>query len=124
MKIPYCTSHRVLVFAAVLLLCLVAGGNSAAQSSSPPQASTPAASAPAASSPAPPGPALQTSTAVIHSETRLVLVDTVVTDKKGNYVRDLTQKDFKFSRTTKNNRWSVSPPVPTRLSRPTASAAT
>jgi VWFA-related protein len=33
--------------------------------------------------------------AVIHKETRLVLVDTVVTDKKGNYVRDLTQKDFK-----------------------------
>lgn len=35
------------------------------------------------------------SSTVIHSETRLVLVDTVVTDKKGNYVRDLTQKDFK-----------------------------
>jgi VWFA-related protein len=32
---------------------------------------------------------------VIRSETRLVLVDTVVTDKKGNYVRDLAQKDFK-----------------------------
>ena len=32
---------------------------------------------------------------VIRSDTRLVLVDTVVTDKKGNYVRDLTQKDFK-----------------------------
>jgi VWFA-related protein len=31
----------------------------------------------------------------IKSETRLVLVDTVVTDKKGNYVRDLTAKDFK-----------------------------
>jgi VWFA-related protein len=31
---------------------------------------------------------------VIRTETRLVLVDTVVTDKKGNYVRDLTQKDF------------------------------
>jgi VWFA-related protein len=31
----------------------------------------------------------------ITTETRLVLVDTVVTDKKGNYVRDLTQKDFK-----------------------------
>src|SRR5579863_1980901 len=30
---------------------------------------------------------------VFHAETRLVLVDTVVTDKKG-YVRDLTQKDF------------------------------
>src|ERR1035441_4371684 len=32
---------------------------------------------------------------VIRSETRLVLVDSVVTDKKGNYVPDLTQKDFK-----------------------------
>ena len=32
---------------------------------------------------------------VIRTETRLVLVDTVVTDKKGNYLRDLTQKDFK-----------------------------
>src|ERR1035438_6766077 len=37
----------------------------------------------------------QTSTpTVIRSETRLVLVDAVVTDKKGNYVTDLTQKDF------------------------------
>jgi VWFA-related protein len=32
---------------------------------------------------------------VIRAETRLVLVDTVVTDKKGEYVRDLAQKDFK-----------------------------
>src|ERR1700688_1259356 len=32
---------------------------------------------------------------VIRSEPRLVLVDTVVTDKKGIYIRDLTQKDFK-----------------------------
>lgn len=32
---------------------------------------------------------------VIRAETRLVLVDTVVTDKKGNYLRDLAQKDFK-----------------------------
>jgi VWFA-related protein len=30
-----------------------------------------------------------------HAESRLVLVDTIVTDKKGDYVRDLTQKDFK-----------------------------
>lgn len=28
-------------------------------------------------------------------ETRVVLVDTVVTDKKGNYIRDLSQNDFK-----------------------------
>src|SRR5271168_75244 len=32
---------------------------------------------------------------LIRAETRLVLVDTVVTDKKGNYVTDLAQKDFK-----------------------------
>jgi VWFA-related protein len=31
----------------------------------------------------------------IRKETRLVLVDTVVTDKKGNYVRDLAAKDFR-----------------------------
>ena len=33
---------------------------------------------------------------VIHTESRIVLVDAVVTDKKGNYVRDLTQQDFKI----------------------------
>src|SRR5271170_8265206 len=33
--------------------------------------------------------------AVIKTETKLVLVDTVVTDKKGNYVHDLEAKDFK-----------------------------
>jgi VWFA-related protein len=33
--------------------------------------------------------------AVIRTETKVVLVDTVVTDKKGNYVRDLEAKDFK-----------------------------
>jgi VWFA-related protein len=47
------------------------------------QAQQPAAEAPAAGSP------------TIHAETRLVVVDTIVTDKKGNYVRDLTAKDFK-----------------------------
>ncbi|MEP6716388.1 MAG: VWA domain-containing protein [Terriglobia bacterium] len=31
----------------------------------------------------------------IRSETRLVLVDSVVTDKKGTYIKDLTQKNFK-----------------------------
>ncbi|HUJ21095.1 MAG TPA: VWA domain-containing protein [Bryobacteraceae bacterium] len=35
------------------------------------------------------------SNAVIRTETRLVLVDAVVTDKKGDYLRDLTAKDFK-----------------------------
>jgi VWFA-related protein len=35
------------------------------------------------------------SNVVIRKESRLVLVDTVVTDKKGEYVRDLKQSDFK-----------------------------
>ncbi len=37
----------------------------------------------------------EASTPTIKTETRLVLVDTVVTDKKGAYIRDLTQKDFR-----------------------------
>ncbi len=36
------------------------------------------------------------STPVFKAETRLVLVDTIVTDKKGNYITDLTAKDFKI----------------------------
>src|SRR3984893_1345372 len=38
----------------------------------------------------------QASPAVIKKESRLVLVDAVVTDKKGNYVRNLADKDFKI----------------------------
>jgi VWFA-related protein len=34
-------------------------------------------------------------TPLIKAQTKLVLVDTVVTDKKGDYIRDLTAKDFK-----------------------------
>jgi VWFA-related protein len=33
---------------------------------------------------------------VFRTETRLVIVDAVVTDKKGNYVRDLAAKDFRI----------------------------
>src|SRR6202158_864703 len=40
-------------------------------------------------------PASAGDASVFRAETRLVLVDTVVTDKKGNYVRDLAQNDFK-----------------------------
>ena len=35
------------------------------------------------------------SAVVIKSESRLVLVDTIITDKKGGYVHDLTAKDFR-----------------------------
>ncbi|HVH73043.1 MAG TPA: VWA domain-containing protein [Candidatus Dormibacteraeota bacterium] len=51
--------------------------------------------------PAPPPPApqaaapAQQSGVTIKKETKLVLVDAVVTDKKGNYVRDLKQGEFK-----------------------------
>src|SRR6267378_1251930 len=40
-------------------------------------------------------PAEQQPVVVIKKESKLVLVDSVVTDKKGNYVRDLRQNDFK-----------------------------
>jgi len=49
--------------------------------------STPAAAQQAEAPPA--------GTPTIKAEARLVLVDAVVTDKKGNYISDLTQKDFK-----------------------------
>src|SRR5260370_36528025 len=50
--------------------------------------------------PAPPPPqaaatAEQQPVVVIKKESKLGLVDSVVTDKKGNYIRDLTQNDFK-----------------------------
>jgi VWFA-related protein len=48
---------------------------------------------------APPPPPPST---VIKTETRLVLVDAVVTDKKGAYVHDLTQKDFKVAEDNKD----------------------
>src|SRR5467141_2631551 len=49
--------------------------------------------------PPPPPPTAATAeqqpVVVIKKESKLVLVDSVVTDKKGNYIRDLTQNDFK-----------------------------
>ena len=54
-----------------------------AQNQEPAKPEAPAQQQPIATSP------------VIRTESRVVLVDAVVTDKKGNYVHDLTQKDFK-----------------------------
>src|SRR5215471_11404229 len=54
---------------------------------------------PPAQQPPPPAtasaPDQQPAPVVIRKETKLVLVDAVVTDKKGNYVRDLAKNDFK-----------------------------
>ncbi|MGA7415156.1 MAG: VWA domain-containing protein [Bryobacteraceae bacterium] len=57
---------------------------------------------------------------VIRTETRLVLVDAVVTDKKGNYVRDLTGKDFRVwednkEQTVKTFSFGSDPASPTNL---------
>src|SRR6266478_5157401 len=41
---------------------------------------------------------------VIRSETKVVLVDAVVTDKKGNYVHGLTAKDFKVFEDNKEQK--------------------
>ena len=38
----------------------------------------------------------------IRTETRVVLVDAVVTDKKGGYVTDLTRRTSRFSKTTRS----------------------
>ncbi len=63
----------------------------------------------------PPGPPPATAPGVIKSEANLVLVDVVVTDKKGNHIKDLEQNDFQvfeddkeqpitaFSRASKSN---------------------
>src|SRR6202171_304047 len=68
----------------------------------PPRAQEqPAPPPPQAASPAEPQPAV-----VIKKESKLVLVDSVVTDKKGNYIRDLTQNDFKVFEDNKEKQVS------------------
>ena len=94
--------------------CRGAGLTAFAQSQ---QSSTGTASAPPASQPAPPqqaaaahGPAGTQDQApaaqgpVIRSESRLVRVDAIVTDKKGNYVTDLTADDFKVFEDNKQQK--------------------
>src|SRR5579859_943410 len=48
-----------------------------------------------AQEPQAPAPASGDTVATLKVETRIVLVDTVVTDKKGTYIRDLSANDFK-----------------------------
>jgi VWFA-related protein len=77
-----------LIVAAVILWVAPALLGAKDQAPAPAQTSQPA---PAAASAA----AQQQPVPIIKKESRLVLVDAVVTDKKGNYVHDLAQKDFK-----------------------------
>jgi VWFA-related protein len=81
------------VAAVVAMLCFAASPLRAQQAPAPQQA--PSAAAPTSAAPPAPATPEQQPVAVIRKESKLVLVDAVVTDKKGNYVHDLAQKDFK-----------------------------
>jgi VWFA-related protein len=91
-------SGRLLLLGAVLAAAtawLVAAEVRAQQS--PSQEQTSATAAPADTA----GPQ-----AIIKKESNLVLVDAVVTDKKGDYVHDLTQKEFKVYEDNKEQQIS------------------
>ncbi|HEY8716830.1 MAG TPA: VWA domain-containing protein, partial [Candidatus Acidoferrum sp.] len=66
-------------------------GNTSAPAPAVPQQAAPPADAAGAAQGTPDA----LSNVVIRKESKLVLVDAVVTDKKGNYLRDLTQNEFK-----------------------------
>src|ERR1700732_728053 len=87
MKRPRMTASLFPALCAGIAFCCWAPQRIAAQAA--PQAQAPPAAAAPASAPAEQQPG------VIKKESRLVLVDAVVTDKKGNYIRDLAAKDFK-----------------------------
>ena len=94
-----------LAWAIVLLLCFFAWrgiqpagvARAQQQQASPAPAAAPTADPqqPAAAPPAQQAPVQAPGGPVLKTESRLVRVDVVVTDKKGNYVSDLTAKDFK-----------------------------
>src|SRR6184192_2129409 len=77
-------------------MCAVPGPSRAQKQPAPP------AQQPQAASPEQQQPAV-----VIKRESKLVLVDSVVTDKKGNYIRDLTQNNFKVFEDNKEQQVST-----------------
>src|SRR2546425_4850703 len=78
----YRRSIRLAVWLAAGVMCAAPASSRAQEQPTPqpPQAASPAEQQPVV---------------VIKKESKLVLVDSVVTDKKGNYIRDLAQNDFK-----------------------------
>src|SRR5450432_2766262 len=90
------------VAAVVAMLCFAASPLRAQQAPAPQQA--PSAAAPTSAAPPAPATPEQQPVAVIKKESKLVLVDAVVTDKKGNYVHDLTQNDFKVYQDNKEQQ--------------------
>ena len=99
------------VFGAVVLFGFAAGWQAfvapqpahAQEAAAPPAASQPAQDTKQANPPSPsqapqssaPQSSGSQSGPVVHSEARVVRVDVIVTDKKGNYIHDLTANDFK-----------------------------
>lgn len=76
--------------AIVALAAFVATFGEVARAQQPPPAAPADPSSASATPQTPPA-----STPVIHAESRVVRVDVVVTDKKGNYIHDLTPGDFR-----------------------------
>ncbi len=102
----------------IALGCIVCNLTVTAPQAYAQQASQPAAATPSQSAETSSANLVQSSTPVIRAETRLVLVDTVVTDKHGNYIRDLAQKDFKVweddkEQTIKSFSYEADPASPT-----------
>src|SRR3984893_2755686 len=89
-------THRVHKFASLgftaTLLVFCGSAQRLAAHAPPQEQPTPTPTPAPTAAPAEP----QTAPVVIKKESRLVLVDAVVTDKKGNYIRDLADKDFKI----------------------------
>ena len=81
------------VCAAVAILFLGCSFLLTASAQDPPKPSAPSEQA-ASSTPLP----------VIKTESRIVLVDAVVTDKKGNYIHDLTQQNFRVYEDNKEQK--------------------
>src|SRR5216684_2282627 len=84
---------RVAVLLAAGLVCAIPLAMSSQEQQAPPP--------PQAAPPAAPQPGV-----MIKKESKLVLVDAVVTDKKGNYVHDLSQADFKVFEDNKEQQVS------------------
>jgi VWFA-related protein len=82
------------LFAVAAMILVPAPSLGQEQPAAPPQAAAAA-------------PAEQKSPVVIKKESKLVLVDSVVIDKKGNYVHDLTQNDFKVFEDNKEQQVST-----------------
>ncbi len=88
---------RVVLLSIAICAVGLAGRVHALPAQDPAPAANPPAQAPTTASPNTPAPPPTSAPQgnVIRAESKLVIVDAVVTDKKGNYVHDLKQGDFK-----------------------------